>query len=410
MRGGNWGGSVLAESWDSMDKRFTILMPIHSFEPGGVERVGLNLARSWQDAGHEVIVLLGRDEGQDRAIAPRLRYERQATRLRTARFETAWMIWCLLHFLRRNRVDAIFCAGNTYAIVCAAARLFLGQACPPIIAKISNDLERKDKSPLRRRLYHVWLALQGLLFDRFVAMAGSARNEILRYMRIPAHRTAVVPDPALTEARLQRLLAIPRTDAARNCVNVLAIGRLVPQKNFALLIEAFAQGSRPGDTLTLVGEGPLRAELEDLVRQLSLSAQVRFTGHLTCVDAMLERADCLVLSSNYEGVPAVAIEAIAAGLPVIATDCSQSMAELLGHGRRGALLAVGDRQGLAERIAAARSLKPLCPEQRRFAAAFVVEEARDSYLQVIREAVAAAQDDWSIYLPSTMRHSPIRGV
>jgi len=393
-----------------MDTPLKILMPIHSFEPGGVERVGLNLARSWHEAGHEVTVLLGRDEGADASIAPDLRYERRPTRLRTARYETLWMIGCLLRYLRRNRVDVIFCAGNTYAIVCAVARLVYGSQCPPIVAKVSNDLVRPNKSRLGRRAYHVWLSVQGLLFDRFVAIAAPAREEILRYMGVSAHRVAVIPDPALTRERLQRLLAIPRSASRGPAVRFLAVGRLVPQKNVALLIDAFARGFRPGDTLTIVGDGPLRPMLEAQVQRLSLQHQVRFAGHLPSPDALLERCDCLVLSSDYEGVPAVVLEGIAAGLPVIATDCSMSMAALLGAGSRGVLVPVRSLEALAAWIADALSLPQLTREARHFAADFVIEEAGGRYLAVMREAIAAARDDWSIGLPSTVRQTRIRGV
>lgn len=393
-----------------MDTPLTILIPIHSFEPGGVERVGLNLARSWREAGHEVIVLLGRNEGMDRAMAPDLRYERRPTRLRTARYETLWMIWCLLTYLRRNRVDVIFCAGNTYAVVCAMARLLFGSQCPPIVAKVSNDLVRRDKSRLGRRAYHLWLSVQGLLFDRFVAIAAPAREEILCYMGLSLHRVAVIPDPALSRERLQRLAAIPRSASRAPAVRFLAVGRLVPQKNFALLIDAFARGFGPGDTLTIVGDGPLRSALEAQVQHLSLKRQVRFAGHLLSPDALLERSDCLVLSSDYEGVPAVVIEAIAAGLPVIATDCSTSMAELLGAGSRGVLVPIGSVDALAAWIAGALSLPQLTREARQYAADFVIEEARDRYLAVMREAIAAARDDGSIGLSSTVRQTGLREI
>lgn len=393
-----------------MDKPLTILIPIHSFEPGGVERVGLNLARSWREAGHDVIVLLGRDEGLDRSLAPDLHYERRRTRLRTGRYETLWMIWCLLTYLRRNRVDVIFCAGNTYAVVCACARLMFGSHCPPIVAKVSNDLVRSDKSRLGQRLYHIWLSIQGLLFDRFVAIADPAREEIMGYMGLSPHRVAVVPDPALSRERLERLLAVPRSDNRGPAVRFLAIGRLVSQKNFALLIDAFARGFRPGDTLTIVGDGPLRAALEAQVLGLSVQHHVCFTGHLPSPDPLLARSDCLVLSSDYEGVPAVVIEAIAAGLPVIATDCSMSMAELLGFGSRGALVPVGALDALADCISDALSLRQSTRESRQYAADFVIEEARDRYIAVMREAIAAACDDWSLGSPEAVRQTSLGGV
>lgn len=391
-----------------MEQPLSILMPIHSFEPGGVERVGLNLARSWHEAGHKVVVLLGRDEGADRANAPRLHYERRHTRMRTGPFESLWLTWCLLLYLRRHRPDVIFCAGNTYAVVCAVARLFYGPQCPPIVVKVSNDLERRDKPKLSRAAYHTWLRVQGLMFDRFVAIAAPGRAEIMHHMAVGPHRTAMVPDPALTTRRLQALMAIPRSEARGMDVRFVAVGRLVPQKNFALLLEAFARGARSGDTLTIVGDGPQRAKLEAQAVHYGIERQVRFIGHVADPDPYLARADCMVLSSDYEGVPAVVIEAIAAGLPVISTDCSASMRELLAG--RGVLVPVGDVDGLARWMTDALSLPIATRETRNYAADFVIEESRDKYIAIMREAIDIARNDLSVFTPSTMRKCHIRGV
>lgn len=92
-----------------------IAIPIHSFEPGGVERVALCLA-----------------------------YRIRPCRVPTARFETLGMIWSFLLFLTRERVDVIFCPGNTYAVVYVALRLLLGDNCPPIVPPSQARLSRSS--------------------------------------------------------------------------------------------------------------------------------------------------------------------------------------------------------------------------------------------------------------------------
>lgn len=103
-----------------------ICIPIHSFEPGGVERVGLRLADHWQAVGHEVTVVLRRDRGIARPQAPALDYR---TRPEPLPWETPWLIWCLWRYLRRHHGETavIFCAGNTYTVVCAVMKLLLGR-------------------------------------------------------------------------------------------------------------------------------------------------------------------------------------------------------------------------------------------------------------------------------------------
>lgn len=369
-----------------------IAIPIHSFEPGGVERVALNLAEHWQQTGHQVTIVLGRDEGLDRGRASAsLAYRTRASRVPTARFETLWMIWCLFLFLSRERVDVIFCPGNTYAVVCVAMRLLMGENCPPIVSKISNDLVRRDRSALLRRVYRVWLRAQGMVFDRFVALAEPMHGEIVDAMGVGSHRVTTIHDPAMTRARFDRLAAIPRLRVDRDRYRFLALSRLVPQKNLEVMLRGFAAGLRPGDELAIVGDGPERAGLESLARRLAIEDRVRFVGHVTDPDPYLRDADCLLLSSNYEGVPAVVLEAIAAGLQIIATDCSSSMQALAGHGTRATLIPVRDFDALGREISRIDHVPRPGPAQRDYAARFTVEAAAGTYIAVMRRSVASAR-------------------
>ncbi|WP_404478745.1 glycosyltransferase [Novosphingobium sp. BL-52-GroH] len=381
-----------------------IAIPIHSFEPGGVERVALGLAEHWQQTGHEVTIVLGRDEGLDRGRASTgLAYRIRPCRVPTARFETLWMIWSFFLFLTRERVDVIFCPGNTYAVVCVALRLLLGDSCPPVVSKISNDLVRADKSALRRRIYHIWLRAQGMVFDRFVALAEPMHGEIVDAMGVGSHRVMTIHDPAMTRARFDRLAAIPRQRADRHRYRFLALARLVPQKNLELMLRAFAAGFRPGDELTVAGDGRERAQLESLAQRLAIEGQVRFVGHVTDPDPYLRDADCLLLSSNYEGVPAVVLEAIAAGLQIIATDCSSSMQALAGCGARATLVPVRDVDSLAHEISRVDQLPKPGPAQRHYAARFTVEAAAGAYVAVMRRAVASARQVRILMASSTAR-------
>ncbi|KHK92321.1 glycosyltransferase [Novosphingobium malaysiense] len=384
-----------------MPEPLRIAIPIHSFEPGGVERVALNLARSWHAAGHHVRVVLGRDQGADRSRAPAdLDYRSVPTRFSTAPFETLWMMWCLLRHLLCEETDVIFCAGNTYAVVCVTMRLLLRRRCPPVVVKISNDLLRRDLPPGYRHLYYLWLRVQGLLLDHFVALAEPMRAEIVDTLGVAANRVTTIHDPALTATRYAALLSIPRTgpDRSERGLRFLAVGRLARQKNLPLLVTAFARGSNRQDTLTIVGEGPERGKLEALVGSLSLHGRVFLTGHAVDPDPYFREADVFVLSSDYEGVPAVVIEAIAAGLPVLATDCAASMQALLGGGIRGQLVPVGDDTALAAAMNGADLLRFPDQSARVFAERFTVEIAARAYVAAMRalQAEARAEDAGSL--------------
>jgi glycosyltransferase involved in cell wall biosynthesis len=179
----------------------------------------------------------------------------------------------------------------------------------------------------------------------------------------------------------------------------VAVGRLAPQKNLALMLRAFARGSAEYDTLTIVGDGPERARLETLARRLGIGARVRFMGYLPEPAATLPAFDILLLSSDYEGVPAVLLEALAARLDVIATDCSRSMAALLKHGRLGKLVPVGDEQALATAISLARAGRQHDRLSLSQAERFTVEHASQAYLDVMAQLRRPAPDEF-IYMTS----------
>ncbi|MBI1403878.1 MAG: glycosyltransferase [Porphyrobacter sp.] len=368
-----------------------VAIPIHSFEPGGVERVALRLAEHWRDAGHEPVVVLGRHRGACAEHAPALAYWSLRESLPTDRWETIWMIWSLFQFLLVEEVDVIFCPGNTYTVVCVAMRLLLGERCPPVLVKISNDLERRDLPRAAMPFYRYWLRLQGMCLDSFVAMAEPMAGELQRELAVAPARVRVIPDPALSHAELDALAGARRVRAGASGCRFLTIGRLVDQKNQLLLIEAFARHAWPEDSLVIAGDGPLRDRLAARIAALGLGNRVSLAGHVADPRPLYGEADVFVLSSDYEGVPAVILEALAAGLPIAATDCCASMAWLTGHGRFGTLVPTGDAEALGAAMNLARHLEPDHAAMQRLAARFTLENSSRLYLARFADLVESAR-------------------
>jgi len=351
-----------------------------------VERVALRLVRRWRELGIDAPLFLGRtdgdmsgDVGRDlHFIAPK------QPSIPIARWETLWMIWTLPRVVRELRPDVLFCAGNTYTIVAVALKFRLGRSCPPILAKISNDLDRHDMRWWQRFAYRLWLSLQGAFLDHVIAMEPAMTGEIEEALGLPSDAITVIPDPALSRTQIDHLRRASRAtrapDAGRRFV---AVGRLASQKNLELMLRAFRHGANPHDVLVVIGDGPERAKLTKLAADLGLSDDVELRGYVAEPWALLPEFDALLLSSNYEGVPAVVLEALAARLPVIATDCSRSMRQLLHNGALGTLVPVGDEAAFAEAIArkglrtpdAALSLAQVCR--------FTLEDAAEAYFQTM---------------------------
>lgn len=384
-----------------------ILTFLHSFEPGGVERTALALVGEWQASGAQSLLWLGRRDG---AMADRLPggvdpIGPNPSRLPVAWFETLWMLWHLPAAVRVLQPDVLFCAGNSYSIVAGWLKWRLGCGCPPIIAKISNDLHRADMSTPVRWIYHRWLRLQGRFLDHPVAMESAMVAEIATYLgRLPAD-VAVIEDPSIRtdQLRLPNPAPAPARTSGRRFV---AMGRLAAQKDYRLMINAFAEGCGLDDRLTIYGEGPDRAMLTALIARLELSGQVTLAGWCADPIAALAQHDIFLLSSAYEGVPAVVIEALACGLPIIATDCSASMATLLDHGQLGQIVPTGDVDALTTAIAWATPGSQHVAAAHVMASRFTVERASQAYLALFQRSMRATAADAA--LPLTIVPSPRR--
>jgi len=290
------------------------------------------------------------------------------------------MIWSFFQFLLKGKVDAVFCPGNTYTVVCVAMKLLLGDRCPPVLVKISNDLERRDLPKSIRPFYRWWLSVQGAVLEGFIAIADPMRAEVQRELALPESRVSVIPDPALSEAELHHLSGSrPAGNAQAGC-RFLTIGRLAAQKNQILLLEAFARHAWSEDTLVIAGDGPERERLVERTNALGLRARVRFVGHVDDVRALYAEADVFVLSSHYEGAPAVILEALAAGLPIAATNCCVSMEWLTGYGQFGVVVPPGDPDTLGIAMNVAKHLRPDRTVMQRLAAGFTLESSGQLYL------------------------------
>lgn len=368
-----------------------ILLCVHSFEPGGVEQIALRLAAVWRAAGARATVFLGRDDGAMAGrFAGRVTLDRApATRWPIRHIETLWMILHLARRLRRAPPALLFAPGNSYAVVAVAMKLLLGRACPPIALKVSNDLVRRDMGPLARAGYGLWVRVQGRFIDHFIAISEALAYQIARQARVAPDRIHYLPNPALDPARPAPAPAPLARDPAGGR-SFCYVGRLVGQKNLPLLLRAFARGMRPGDRLAFYGDGPQRAGLERLARRLGLGDRVRFLGHVSGVATALRGYDALLLASRYEGLPSVVLEALDAGLHVVAADCCCSMRALLDGGALGTVVPPDDEDAFAAAIAAAPHGQRAPGRARAAAARHRIDRIAPFYLRLFRRLAGSA--------------------
>jgi glycosyltransferase involved in cell wall biosynthesis len=308
-----------------------ILILLHDFAGGGTERVAIRLANQWAETGRVVRIFCGSETGPLRAmVGAHVEVEAANPRLPRGPLSRVRLGLALAGAARRFRPDAVFGPGNFHLLPLAIFGL-RDRSGAAAFCKISNPLgpDRGGAGGWLRR--QVLKALTARL-DGLVAMSPALRAEAAELLG--ADRVVARWEPILT--------AEPRAagEPERDPTLIVAVGRLEPQKNFALAIEAMAHLSRWTDArLVILGEGAERARLERLIARRGLHERVRLIGHVADIGPWLARASCFLMTSRYEGYPASLVEALAHGLPAVVTPCSTALAEILPRAGMRAIVA-----------------------------------------------------------------------
>lgn len=398
---------------------------IYGLTGGGAQRRTVTLANAFAALGHTVDLVVVKGQGVlDGELAPRVhlvdlgaygRLHGVAARLIGQRgIETALAIPALARYLRRVKPDLLLSAASHVNLVAVSAMRLAAVPIPLVLRASNHPSGNLAHHPPLQRLVRAWLKWLSRRFypraDAVIAVSDGVARELVKLTGVPPERVSTIYNPVV-DAALERRLAEPLDhpwleDGAPPVI--LAAGRFKLQKDFPTLIEAFARLRRQCHArLVILGDGPGRAGLERLAARhgLVLGCDVLFMGYVANPMPWMRRARLFVLSSLWEGLPGVLIEALAAGCPVVSTDCPSGPAEILDGGRFGRLVPVGEPEALAAAMAAALDEAPDREALLARAADFTPGRAIQHYLDLLEAVIAQgrrARLAWSPPWPLTV--------
>jgi glycosyltransferase involved in cell wall biosynthesis len=232
-----------------------------------------------------------------------------------------------------------------------------------------------------------------LTADAIVTVSHGVADDLALHAGIPRERITTIYNPVVTPDLLDKAQAPldhPWFTPGAPPV-VLGVGRLHAQKDFPTLLKAFARvRAKQEARLMILGEGKnarkntvQRTALTALAAQLGVAADVALPGFVDNPFAYMARAAVFALSSAWEGLPGVLIQAMACGCPVVSTDCPSGPAEILENGEYGSLVPVGDDLSLANAILSTLNAPPARDRLQARAAMFSVDRTADRYLEVL---------------------------
>jgi glycosyltransferase involved in cell wall biosynthesis len=324
--------------------------PIALFLPsvrgGGAQRVVVNLAQGMSERGLPVDLVLTAAVG---VFLDQLPPEVRLVDLRAGRLLRS--VGPLAAYLRRERPRVLVSSMSHANLVALLAARMAGQGTPVMVTEHNTMSHGSGESPLARRLWPPVLRICYRLADSVVAVSRGAADDFAVTSGFPRDRVEVVYNPVITPEIMAQAREAPDHPwfAPGAPPVILAAGRLTSQKDFPTLLRAFALVRRRCRArLLILGEGEDRQALEALARELGMAEDAAFPGFRGNAMAYMARSALFVLSSAWEGLPTVLIEALAAGTRVVSTDCPSGPREILQDGRLGALVPVGDVTALAE--------------------------------------------------------------
>ena len=352
---------------------------LSSLSGGGAQRVVLTLANAMAEHGVQIDLVLVKARG------PFLAQVHPAVRIVDLGVGNVMLsLPRLIQYLRRERPIALLSSLKHVNVVALIARQ-LSRVPVRLVVGEHNTLSQSCKTGLKDRLLPHLMRLLYPKADLVVAVSQGVADDLCASLALPKEKVQVIFNPVARSGMAEQAAApmdhpwfLPGEPPV-----LLGMGRLTEQKDFPNLIHAFALLRKRRDCrLIILGEGELREDLQDLIARLGLSASVSLPGFVDRPFSYMARAAVFVLSSRWEGLPTVLIEAMACGTQVVSTDCPSGPQEILEGGVWGRLVPVGDSAALAAAIAATfdDNRPPTVVER---AAAFGVEPARDSYLDVL---------------------------
>ena len=408
-------GPRAAISPDNREGQHVALLMVN-LDGGGIQTAMLHLARALADRGHRVDLVLHKAQGEFVDSVP--------SGIRVVALETA-PVWrgrlhafraapehliqlampvllprkshgplrclpALVRYLREERPAVLLSVEPDLNLVALWGRRLAGVSVRTVISEqIHLSSHLRDGADRRKWRWRFIVPLLRRMYpeaDRIIGVSRGVADDLRTLVGLPPELVTTVYNPVV-DSELAKKAEAPIDHAwfvSGAPPVIIAVGRLAEQKDFPTLLQAFAQvRAQRQARLLILGEGRMRGELTALGRALGIAEDISLHGFTSNPFAYMARAAVFVLSSTYEGLGNVLIEALACGCPVVSTDCPSGPAEILENGQYGRLVPVGDPAAMAQAISSTLDAPPDRGLLQKRASLFSVDRAVEQYLEVL---------------------------
>ena len=362
-----------------------IALFIADFTSGGAERVYVNLAQEFTERGHNVDLVIG--NAHNAVYLNELPHSVRVIDLKVARMLKS--LPQLTKYLCEHKPDVLMATRVHSCCFCVLAKI-LTRVKTGIVLREANtvSLDLGKYSWKRKMLLGLSIRILYPLSDAMIGVSAGVVNDLNKRLPGTQKKVHLVYSPIITDDLFAKASEpVNHRWFKNNSIPViLSAGRLTEQKKFDVLIRAFSiVRQKVNSRLLILGEGELRKNLEALVAELGLKNDVQLFGFDPNPFKFMAHSSLFVMSSAWEGLPGVLIQALACGCPVVSTDCPSGPREILKDGRLGKLVPVGDVQAMASAMAEALKQEPQRVSEEDLGE-YTARKATDHYLRVLDSA------------------------
>ncbi|SDI00482.1 glycosyltransferase [Desulfosporosinus hippei] len=334
-------------------KKTPLSLYIPSLAGGGAEKITVNLANCFAAQGLKVDLVVSDLKGPLlKDISDKIRI----IDLRSSR--VIFSLIPLVIYLARNKPRAILSSlnyANVIVIISSLLANFLAKAKTRVYVAEHSTLSQTLLHPPNFRTKFLPLLMKHTykLADGIITVSKGVAADLAKIIGIPPSKIFVIYNPVFNKNVIFKKMETPDHPWFKpgSPPVILGVGRLHPAKDFSCLIKAFKALREELDVkLVILGEGEERSKLELLINDLGLQDEIDLPGFVRNPYEYMDHSSVFVLSSQWEGLPTVLIEALACGLPIVSTDCPSGPREILEDGKYGLLVRVGDELSLTKAL------------------------------------------------------------
>lgn len=335
-----------------MLKKVMFFLP--SLGGGGAERTVIQLANSFAEQGLNIHLAVCDLTGDKAKLLPEVSPKIELVNFNCGRVMNS--ITPLKNKMKAEQYDCLVATQTHTNIVAGIAKKLAGGNTRLIFREVSTPSKNMKLQGIAKFVLKTLVNWTYPMAQQVICVSKGVESDFREYYSYKNNNLSTIYNPVLDDAYFAKLEApvshrfFNAHDLKNSNKVILAVGRLTEAKNFGFLIRSFKalHDLYPGTRLLILGEGELRAEFEALVADLGLKDVVDLPGFDSNPYAYFKYASLFVLSSNWEGLPGVLIQALASKVKVVSTNCPSGPMEILDHSKFGLLVECNDQAGLTQ--------------------------------------------------------------